>query len=98
LATFTQSPVTMPWPVEESPATTSPVFTPVRTPRSTPQSCWSSTFSAAIDPRRSAAALTARSASSSCTVGLPKTAITESPMNFSTVPPWRFSTSEVASK
>ena len=29
------------------------------------------------------------SASSSCTVGTPKTAMTASPMNFSTVPPWR---------
>ena len=32
---------------------------------------------------------TARRASSSCTPGTPKTAITASPMNFSTVPPWR---------
>ena len=31
----------------------------------------------------------ARSASSSCSCGTPKTAITASPMNFSTVPPWR---------
>ena len=38
-------------------------------------------------PRISAAARTARSASSSRTVGTPKTAITASPMNFSTVPP-----------
>jgi len=35
----------------------------------------------------SAAARTARSASSSCAIGIPKTAITASPMNFSTVPP-----------
>jgi hypothetical protein len=33
------------------------------------------------------AARTARSASSSCAVGAPKTAMTASPMNFSTVPP-----------
>ena len=32
---------------------------------------------------------TARSASSSCTAGMPNTAMTASPMNFSTVPPWR---------
>ena len=38
------------------------------------------------------AARTARSASSSCSSGTPKTAITASPMNFSTVPPWRSST------
>ena len=36
---------------------------------------------------RSSAARTARSASSSCATGVPHTAITASPMNFSTVPP-----------
>ena len=36
---------------------------------------------------RSSAARTARSASSSCATGAPQTAITASPMNFSTVPP-----------
>ena len=35
----------------------------------------------------SSAARTARSASSSCATGVPQTAITASPMNFSTVPP-----------
>ena len=35
----------------------------------------------------SSAARTARSASSSCAMGAPQTAITASPMNFSTVPP-----------
>ena len=35
----------------------------------------------------SSAARTARSASSSCAIGAPQTAITASPMNFSTVPP-----------
>ena len=39
------------------------------------------------EARRSEAARTARRASSSCIVGTPKTAITASPMNFSTVPP-----------
>ena len=34
-------------------------------------------------------ARTARSASSSCETGMPKTAMTASPTNFSTVPPWR---------
>ena len=37
--------------------------------------------------RISTAARTARRASSSCTFGIPKTDITASPMNFSTVPP-----------
>ena len=39
--------------------------------------------------RISTAARTARSASSSWTCGIPKTAIAASPTNFSTVPPWR---------
>ena len=39
--------------------------------------------------RSSTAARTPRSASSSRTVGMPKTAQTASPMNFSIVPPWR---------
>ena len=34
-------------------------------------------------------ARTARSGSSSCAAGTPKTPTTASPMNFSTVPPWR---------
>ncbi len=40
-------------------------------------------------PRSSSAARTARSASSSCAMGAPQTAMTASPMNFSTVPPYR---------
>ena len=43
-------------------------------------------------------ARTARRASSSWTTGTPKTAITASPMNFSTVPPWRSITARIASK
>ena len=45
---------------------------------------------AAVLQRRlgtASAARTARSGSSSCATGAPKTAITASPMNFSTVPP-----------
>ena len=38
------------------------------------------------------------SASSSCTTGTPNTAMTASPMNFSTVPPWRSIASRIASK
>ena len=40
----------------------------------------------------------ARSASSSCACGTPNAAITASPANFSTVPPWRTMQSEVCSK
>ncbi len=46
----------------------------------------------------SAAARTARKASSSWTTGTPKTAITASPMNFSTVPPWRSIAARIESK
>jgi len=38
--------------------------------------------------RSAKAARTARSGSSSCAAGTPKTAMIASPMNFSTVPPW----------
>ena len=48
-------------------------------------------FRAASAVRISAAARTARRASSSWRTGTPKTATTASPMNFSTVPPWRSS-------
>ena len=46
----------------------------------------------------SAAARTARIASSSWVVGIPNTAITASPMNFSTVPPCRSIERVIASK
>jgi len=58
--------------------TISPDSTPMRT-----ESCSSSTFGTI-----SSAARTARSASSSCAIGTPKAAITASPANFSTVPPY----------
>ena len=45
-------------------------------------------MSAASASRRSSAARRARAASSSSTRGTPNTAITSSPMNLSTVPPW----------
>jgi hypothetical protein len=48
--------------------------------------------------RISIAARQARRASSSCTLGTPKTAITASPMNFSTVPPCRSMISFIRSK
>ena len=46
--------------------------------------------------RIASAARTARSGSSSCATGAPKSAITASPMNFSTVPPKRFELSTQA--
>ena len=76
-ATFTVSPMTVM--SSERPtavAITSPEFTPIEKARSPPR------------PLMASAAATARSASSSCETGTPKTAITESPMNLSTVPPW----------
>jgi len=57
-----------------------PVFTAVR--------IWSSS---PTESRIASAARTARSGSSSWETGAPKTAITASPMNFSTVPPCRSS-------
>ena len=76
-ATLTASPVTRVSP--SPPTTTSPLLIPIR----------ASNSCAAIASRISAAARTARSASSSCETGMPKTAITASPTNFSTDPPWR---------
>jgi hypothetical protein len=95
---LTASPVTNPWPFEGSADTTSPVLTPVRTLSLTPQRRSNSMFSSSRDARIAAAAPTARSASSSCATGTPKTAITASPMNFSTVPPWRSSAALISSE
>ena len=85
-AVLTASPTAIVCP---SPATTSPVFTPVRASIRRPKSRSSSSLRPASASRISAAARTARSASSSCSVGIPKTAMTASPMYFSTVPPCR---------
>ena len=74
---FTASPVTSV--VAPSPVTTSPVLTPIRMPSP----------SGTAASRISTAACTARKASSSWAAGTPKTAITASPTNFSTVPPAR---------
>ncbi len=97
-ATFTASPVTSAWPAEGSPAITSPVLTPIRGTISTPNSTTSSAFSSVSRLRISAAARTARSASSSCSCGMPNTAMIASPMNFSTAPPCRSTTARIASK
>src|SRR5829696_7478400 len=92
------SPVANPCPPEGSPVTTSPVFTPMRTSRLTPQRRSSSSFSVPRDPAISTEARMARNASSSCTTGMPNTAMTASPMNFSTVPPCRSRTRRVVRK
>jgi hypothetical protein len=97
-ATLTASPVAKNSPPAESPATTSPVLMPVRTSSVSPRSCESSSFRPASASRISAAARTARRAPSSCSSGIPKTAIIASPMNFSTVPPWRSNTVRISSK
>jgi hypothetical protein len=84
-ATLTASPVASRSVV---PVTTSPVMRPIR-----PRHPISGKAS-----RISRAARTARNASSSCTTGTPKTAITASPMNFSTDPPWRSTIAFMRSK
>src|SRR5581483_2276077 len=80
-AVLTRSPATSPWPAASSVTAASPVTTPAR-------AC-SPASRVATASTRSSAARTARSASSSRAVGAPHTAITASPMNFSTVPPYR---------
>ena len=83
---FTASPATIPSPAAPNVTATSPVTTPARaaspgTPASAP--------SCATAATRSSPARTARSASPSAATGVPHTAITASPMNFSTTPPYR---------
>ena len=84
LAVFTASPTTIPSRSLPTFADVLPVSTPARAhsagiPISAPN---------AVTARvRASAARTARSASSSRATGVPHTAITASPMNFSTVPP-----------
>ena len=88
-AVFTTSPVTIPSPSSgraPSATTASPVLIPTRT---CSDRAGSSAFSSSIASRTRNPARTARSASSSCATGAPNTAITASPMNFSTVPPKR---------
>ncbi len=82
---FTTSPEAIPSPASgraSSAISASPVVIPIRTS--------SSPCSASLS-RMESAARTARSGSSSCATGAPKTAMTASPMNFSTVPPKRSS-------
>ncbi len=96
-AMLTASPVTPP-PVPGPPTVTSPVLMPMRIRNRNPQSRCRSALSAAMLARISKAARAARNASSSCSTGMPKTANTASPMNFSTVPPWAEITSRAALK
>ena len=83
-AVLTRSPATMPWPSAPSVTAASPVRTPARarSPGRRPRR-----RATARRRARSSAARTARSASSSFAIGVPQTAMTASPMNFSTVPP-----------
>jgi len=81
-AVLTTSPATIASPSDgRAPRLTSasPVLTAMRTWRWSPCST--------LQSRIASAARTARSGSSSCAAGAPKTAITASPTNFSTVPP-----------
>ena len=90
---LTMSPATMPWFVAPIVTAASPVSTPARAWMGC---CSSPRLGTAVEI--SIAARTARSASSSWAVGAPQTAITASPMNFSTVPPCRSMTSRAMSK
>ena len=86
-AVFTTSPATMASPCDgraDSVTTASPVFT---APRMLSSSSGRSALRAVTASRTASAARTARSGSSPCEVGAPKTAITASPTNFSTRPP-----------
>jgi hypothetical protein len=83
-AVLTMSPAAIGSPAsgrESRETSATPVFTAIRTSSPAPSS--------AIQRWIASAARTARSASSSCATGAPNTAITASPMNFSTVPPYR---------
>src|SRR6266498_2262820 len=87
-AVFTTTPATIPSPTASalSATTVSPVVMPMRTARSSPGA---SSFISSMARSMANAHRTARSGSSSWTMGAPNTATTASPMNFSTVPPWR---------
>ena len=80
----------MPWLVAPNVTAASPVRMPARAWIVGPRAFTASTSSSA--------ARTLRSASSSWATGVPQTAMTASPMNFSIVPPYRPMTSEAISK
>ena len=86
-AVLTTSPATTPSPwaaLAVRVTSASPVLTAIRTFRSRSASL---SFSSCTAAHIASAALTARSGSSPRASGAPKTAMTASPMNFSTVPP-----------
>src|SRR5580693_9192583 len=94
-AVLTASPATMPSPTAPTVTATSPVTTPARAASPGTPASWPSSATAVT---RSSAARTARSASPSVAVGVPQTAITASPMNFSTTPPYRPTTVRATAK
>jgi hypothetical protein len=85
-AVFTASPATIPSPAAPTVTATSPVTTPAR---ATSPGTLASAPSWPTAATRSSPARTARSASPSVATGVPQAAITASPMNFSTTPPYR---------
>ncbi len=89
-AVLTRSPATMPSFVAPRVTAASPVSTPTR--------AWIPGPSPPTAVATSRPARTARSASSSWAIGVPQAAITASPMNFSTTPPWRSMMPRVVSK
>ena len=76
----------------------SPVFTPVWVTSRTSHDAARSPLRSSSAVRISSAARAARTTSSSCRTGTPNTAMTASPMNFSTVPPWRSMTPRISAK
>jgi hypothetical protein len=85
-AVFTMSPATIPWFCALRETAASPVRTPARAASS---GMPTSAPIVATPSMSSSPARTARSASSSCATGVPHTAMTASPMNFSITPPYR---------
>src|SRR6266571_1507647 len=94
-AVLTRSPATIPSPSAPIVTAASPVRTPARARRSATPSSRPRWATVAV---RSRAARTARSGSSSLATGVPHTAMTASPMNFSMVPPYRVITCRHVSK
>ena len=98
-ATLTASPVTISCSgADPTGATTSPVLTPIRIWSRTRWSRSKPSLSSSSRSPISMAAWSARSASSSRTVGTPKTAMIASPMYFSTVPPQDWMTDAISPK
>ena len=73
---------------------TSPVVIPIRQASGIAEPAFDACRHSCI----SMPAFTARRASSSWATGRPNTATTASPMNFSTVPPWRSTAPRICSK